>query len=235
MKQLAPLILLLGLTGCGLMPHREPPKTEFDLGPPSANTQRLVNSSAADVRVYDITAPPWIDHSSMYYRLAYRNAANPLPYAHSEWVMSPAALLTQRLRSSLSDSSDGAIRHVGTQHTAVVYSLHSELAEFEQVFDQPTRSHGVIRLRVTLEGEDTWAQRTFVVEKPAPTADASGGVSALTDCSDELAASVAEWLHAAGRGLRPARSGPDVGSDVQGMEKENVAPQPSLLGAHRRP
>ncbi|MBV8804197.1 MAG: membrane integrity-associated transporter subunit PqiC [Sinobacteraceae bacterium] len=173
------------------MPSRQPPRTEFDLGPPLAN--RPANSPAVDVRISDITAPSWIDHSSMYYRLAYRSAANPLPYAHSEWVMSPAALLTQRLRSSLSDSSDGTIREVGTR-VANVYTLRSELAEFEQVFDQPDRSHGVIRLRVTLEGEGVWAQRTFVVEKPAPSANATGGVSALTECSDELATSIAAWL-----------------------------------------
>jgi ABC-type uncharacterized transport system auxiliary subunit len=129
----------------------------------------------------------------MYYRLVYRNAANPLPYARSEWVMSPAALLTERLRSSLSDSSDGEIRQVGAR-TAGVYALRSELAEFEQVFDHPGQSHGVIRLQATLEGDGILTQRTFVIEKPAPSADAAGGVRALMACSDELAASIAEWL-----------------------------------------
>jgi cholesterol transport system auxiliary component len=193
MKRIAPVIVLLGLSGCGLLPSRESPKTDFDLGPPTTSTLRATSSSAADVRVYDITAPSWIDHSSMYYRLAYRNSANPLPYAHSEWVMSPAALLTQRLRSRLSDSSDGEIRQVGTR-SAGVYALRSELAEFEQVFEEPDRSHAVIRLRVTLQGEGISTQRTFVISKPAPSADAAGGVSALTECSDELAASIVEWL-----------------------------------------
>jgi len=62
------------------------------------------------------------------------------------------------------------------------------------VFDEPGRSHGVIRLRATLEGEGTWTQRTFVISKPAPSADAAGGVSALTECSDELASAIVEWL-----------------------------------------
>jgi ABC-type uncharacterized transport system auxiliary subunit len=195
MKPLAPLIVLLGLTGCGLIPHRELPKTDFDLGPPSTSTRQPASSARAraEIRVYDITAPSWIDNSSMYYRLVYRDAANPLPYAHSEWVMSPAALLTERLRSSLSDSSDGEIRQVGAR-TADVYGLRSELAEFEQVFDQPGRSHGVIRLRATLEGDGIRIQRTFVIEKPAPSADAAGGVRALMECSDELAASIAGWV-----------------------------------------
>ena len=53
-----------------------------------------------------------------------------------------------------------------------IYALRSELFEFEQVFDQPGRSRGVLRLRATLEGNGVWAQRTFAIEKPAPTADA---------------------------------------------------------------
>jgi ABC-type uncharacterized transport system auxiliary subunit len=71
--------------------------------------------------------------------------------------------------------------------------LHSELFEFEQVFDQPGRSRGVLRLRATLEGKGIWAQRTFVIEKPAPTADAAGGVTALSQCADELVALIGEW------------------------------------------
>jgi cholesterol transport system auxiliary component len=196
MKYLAPVIAFLSCTGCGLISSREPPRIDFDLGQPSSTAPKTDSFSGADLRIYDITAPPWIDHSSMYYRLAYRNAANPLPYARSEWVMSPAALLTQRLRSSLSDSREGQIRRVGTR-AAGVYALRSELAEFEQVFDQPGRSRGVIRLRVTLEGEGIWAQRTFLVDKPAPTADAGGGVIALTECADELASSIAQWVASA--------------------------------------
>jgi cholesterol transport system auxiliary component len=210
MKRIAPVIVLLGLAGCGLLPSREPPKTAFDLNPSLTNTIRSTRLSGIDVRVHDITSPAWIDRSSMYYRLAYRNSANPLPYAHSEWVMSPAALLTQRLRSRLSDTSDGEIRQVGSR-TAGVYTLRSELAEFEQVFDEPDRSRGVIRLRVTLEGSGLWTQRTLVVSKPAPSADAAGGVSALTECSDELAASIFDWLATLqSNTLMPksARSGP---------------------------
>jgi cholesterol transport system auxiliary component len=205
MKQLAPVIVLLGLTGCGLIPHREPAKTDFDLGPPSAHTRQPASFARAGVRVYEITAPAWIDNSSMYYRLVYREAANPLPYARSEWVMSPAALLTERLRASLSDSGDGEIRQVGAR-TAGVYALRAELAEFEQVFDQPGRSHGVIRLRATLEGEDIRIHRTFVIEKPARSADAAGGVRALMECSDELAASIAEWLATARSNTRALES-----------------------------
>jgi cholesterol transport system auxiliary component len=184
-------VLIAATAACSILPARAPPKSDFDFGPLEAN--RPSRNVALNVVLYDITAPAWMDNSSMYYRLAYRNAENPQPYAHSEWVMSPAALLTQRLRSRLaSEGTDGARRvqlHV-SRHAA----LHAELVEFEQLFDSPNRSRGVIHLRATYEDESVWAQRTFFVEKSAASADAKGGVGALIDCSEDLAVLLAEWV-----------------------------------------
>ena len=38
------------------------------------------------------------------------------------------------------------------------------------------------------------AQRTFEVERPAPTADASGGVRALAEATDAAADQIGSWL-----------------------------------------
>ena len=203
MRPLAAVILLLACSACSLG-AKDPPKADFDFGPlPAAGATRTSNYLEANIVVYEVTAPAWIDNSSMYYRLAYENAANPIPYAQSEWVMSPAALLTQRLRSSLSASGSGEMHRVGSDEPAV-YTLRSELFEFEQVFDQPGRSRGVLRLRATLESKGMWAQRTFVIEKPAPTADAAGGVRALSQCVDELTALISEWAVANRQNVREA-------------------------------
>jgi cholesterol transport system auxiliary component len=204
MRRLALLMVMFAASGCGLMPSREPAKTDFDFGPHGVAVQYGSKASPARIVVYDITAPAWMDHSSMYYRLAYRNAANPMTYARSEWVMSPAALLTQRLRSRLADSIDGAARRVSADTPESIYVLRSELIEFEQIFDQPDRSRGVLRLRATLEGGGVWAQRTFAIEKPAPTADAPGGVRALNECSEELASLIAGWVSEIQPGARKA-------------------------------
>jgi len=196
MRLLAAVIVLSASSGCSLMTSKEAPKADFDFGPVAATHVAYPATSAqVDIVVHEVTAPAWMDQSSMYYRLAYRNAANPMPYAQSQWVMSPAALLTERLRSSLNVSRTGEIQRVASEDPAI-YTLRSELFEFEQVFDQPDRSRGVLRLRATLEGGGVWTQRTFAIEKPAPTADAAGGVTALTQCADELAASINEWVAA---------------------------------------
>ena len=195
MRPLVAVTLLFACAGCSLMGSKEPPKTDFDFGPAAvAHAPDASQSTQAYIVVYDITAPAWMDHSPMYYRLAYQSVANPMPYARSQWVMPPAALLTERLRSRFAPSGAGEV-HTASDDPAP-YALHAELFEFEQVFDRPDRSRGVLRLRATLEGKGVWAQRTFAIEKPAPTADAAGGVSALTQCSDELAVLIVEWVAA---------------------------------------
>jgi cholesterol transport system auxiliary component len=185
------------------MTSKAPPKTEFDFGPEATAHSDSTSLSQVQLVVYDVSAPSWMEGTAMYYRLAYRNAAVPLPYGESEWVMSPAALLTERLRSSAAVRADGGARLVSV-HTAAVYTLHSELLQFEQIFDAPDRSHGVLRLRATLEGEGVWTQRTFTIDRPAPTPNAAGGVTALTECSDELARLLGEWVSANYSGLPPS-------------------------------
>jgi len=189
------VIVLLAVSGCSQMGSKDLPKADFDFGPlpVDSSARYMSNTSRLNILVYEVVGPAWLDSPSMYYRLAYQNAARPMPYAQSEWVMSPAALLTQRLRSGLSASSLGELRSVASDDVPV-YALRAELFEFEQVFDQPDRSRSVLRLRATLEGQGMWSQRTFRIEKPAPAPDAAGGVAALSQCADELAVLISQWV-----------------------------------------
>jgi len=188
-------VSVIALTGCHFLGTHDAAKTAFDFGMPETHASRHVPETLpANLIVANIVAPGWMDNSSMYYRLTYRNAANPLPYANSQWVMSPAALLTQRLRWTLGAGDEGASKSGGSTREA--YLLRGELIEFEQIFDQPDKSRGVLRLRATLEGQRDGrrTQRTFEIERPAPTPDAAGGVKALSLCADELSDSVTEWV-----------------------------------------
>jgi cholesterol transport system auxiliary component len=186
-------LCVMVLAACRFLGARDTAKTAFDFGPPPTRVSRPAPIMGANLVVGNITAPGWMDNSSMYYRFTYRNAANPMPYTASQWVMSPAALLTQRLRWTLGAGSEGDSKRTGSMREA--YLLRAELVEFEQVFDRPDHSRGVLRLRATLEatrgGRST--QRTFEIEEPAPSPDAAGGVSALGLCADELSDSISEW------------------------------------------
>jgi len=170
----------------------DPRKTAFDFGPLPASSIDPVRRDYLVV-VNEITAPAWMDNSSMYYRLMYQNAENPLPYRQSAWVSSPVALVTTRLRAQLSPEMVRTDRQTGADPVHP-YVLRGELLEFEQIFDLPGRSRGVLRLRANLGDGNTSAERTFTIEEPAPTPDARGGVAALTRCSDELAREIVEWL-----------------------------------------
>jgi len=43
-------------------------------------------------------------------------------------------------------------------------------------------------------GERLLGQRVFVVQRPAPSADAAGGVRALAEAADQAAGELAQWL-----------------------------------------
>jgi cholesterol transport system auxiliary component len=197
---------VIALTGCHLLGSHDGAKTAFDFGmPPASETQNGLKTWSANVVVTNIVVPGWMDNSTMYYRLTYRNAANPLPYANNQWVMSPAALLTQRLRWSVGANNEG--RGEGGLSAGEHYVLRSELIEFEQIFDRPNQSRGVLRLRATLEQQRSGsrAERTFTIEKPAPTSDAAGGVKALSLCATELSDAVTDWVAETLKTATPSR------------------------------
>ena len=77
--------------------------------------------------------------------------------------------------------------------------LRIDLEEFSQVFNSPTDSVGLLRLRATLveptaAGEQLLGQRIFTVQKPAASADAAGGTRALAEATEQAAQELAQWL-----------------------------------------
>ena len=86
--------------------------------------------------------------------------------------------------------------------------LHLELDEFSQLFETAERSSGLVRLRATLgqggQGSQRLvAQRSFIVQRPAASADAAGGVRALTEATDAVIAEIAQWLQQVEGAARP--------------------------------
>jgi len=73
------------------------------------------------------------------------------------------------------------------------------LEEFSQLFETPDKSSGLLRLRATVmqrstTAETLLAQRSFVMQHSAPSADASGGVRALTMATDQVIGDIEAWL-----------------------------------------
>jgi cholesterol transport system auxiliary component len=204
MKAALALAITLLVAACSsLAPEKPVRATLYDFGPGAAGVPAAGAPAQAPIVLEDIEASSALESSALLYRLGYADAHQLHPYAQARWSAPPARLVRQRLREQLGrdravlDPTESAslARVAGTLPRV----LHVELEEFSHVFDSPASSSGVLRLRATLMantpgGERLIAQRLIVQRKPAPTADASGGVRALTAATDAAAQEIAEWL-----------------------------------------
>ena len=196
---------LIMLGGCAL-PDKPVRSTMYDFGPgPLASQTSSDQAPLAPLAIDDITTPGGaLDNMAVHYRLAYLDVQQLRSYALARWSMPPAQLLRQRLREQLSqrravfNARDGLALN-RRQNPVLPLLLRLELQEFSQLFTAPDASAGLIRLRATLveetlAGEKLVAQRSVVVQRPAPSADAPGGVRALTAATDAAIEEIDQWL-----------------------------------------
>ena len=189
--------------------------TATSAAPPHATLPTLVLSEPQ--------ASPALEGTAVLYRLVYADAQQLKPYALARWSTPPAHLIGQRLRQVLSQQravvAPGELLQASPQRfvpfNAAANSspapiapapvappqpnLRLELEEFSQLFDTPNTSHALLRLRATLTqrspgSETLLAQHSFVVQRPAPSADAAGGVRALTAAADAVVLELETWL-----------------------------------------
>jgi cholesterol transport system auxiliary component len=113
--------------------------------------------------------------------------------------MPPAQLLRQRLRELLGQRRSVLAAGDALQPGTLVLRL--ELEEFSQLFDSTQSSHALLRVRATLGRSGsparTLAQTSFVLQRPAASVDAAGGVQALGQATDALAVQLDAWLQQA--------------------------------------
>ncbi|SFD69956.1 ABC-type transport auxiliary lipoprotein family protein [Paracidovorax konjaci] len=198
------------LAGCSALPAPPVRADVYDFGP------GLLATAPADRRapLPPIALPevavtgPVEGSTAVLYRLAYDDPRRLRPYGQARWSQPPAQLVQQALRDQLGlrrpvlMGDEGAMQLVeGGKPPAV---LRVEIEEFSQVFQSTTASTGVLRLRASLAdstqaGEKLVAQRVFIVQKPAPTADARGGTHAMSEAAAQAAQEVEAWLEQAGR------------------------------------
>ena len=196
----------VALTGCSALPDKPTRPSMYDFGPgaltaPPATPQAPLPSLAID----DISTPGGaIDNLAVLYRLGYTDVQQLRPYAQARWSKPAAQLVQQRLREQLAQRrtvfriGEGAALN-RSQNAVLPQQLRLELQEFSQLFSAPEASVGLIRLRATLleitpAGEKLLGQRLIVVQRPAASADAPGGVRALTAATDAAIEELDQWL-----------------------------------------
>lgn len=190
------------LAACSALPDKPVREALYDFGPLGTEAPSETPTGAPLV-LPDLEVGASLESPSLNYRLGYADAFQLRPYAYARWSAPPGQLVRQRLRDHLGrtrpvlDAAGGA--SLARRGGALPPVLRVELEEFSHLFDSPTQSRGVVRVRCTLlestpAGERLVAQRSFTVERPAPTADAAGGVRALTAATDAVAQDIGTWL-----------------------------------------
>ncbi len=187
-----PLFFLCALLcACNIAPRQaQTPPVRYDLGPVSTVTTTAPAAGSTSRNpvflALEVRLPSWLDSTAMHYRLLYEDQRQVHEYAFSRWAAAPSQLLAQRLQSRLGEAPPVS---------SAPCLLRIDIEEFGQSFDSAAASHGIIAARVSLldKKRQSLAQTRYHGEYPAVTADAQGGVVALTAVADDLAATLVRW------------------------------------------
>ena len=192
-------LIVLGLAACAPL-QPQPRAVVYDFGPGAiveAPSNRMAPLPALVLAEVESSAA--LDSTALPYRLGYSDAQQLRPYAQARWSMAPAQLVRQRLREQLGQRRAVLQAAQGLATNKPALTLHLELDEFSHWFETPERSSGLVRLRATIAQPDAgverlMAQRSFVMQRSASSADAAGGVRALTAATDALILEIEQWL-----------------------------------------
>lgn len=190
MRQLLALFSVLLLAGCVGSPPRQADIAAYDFG----NLAGAWPSPGFALAGVEVRATSWLDATAQLYRLNYADDLRRRSFAVSRWVAPPAELLERFLqRRIVYGQPDFAGRGC---------RLALTLDELEQRFSAEQASDMVLEVRARLlppNGDTLLSKRAFLIRKPAPTADARGGVAATREAVQALAAELALWLGEVGR------------------------------------
>ena len=187
MRRILIALLCLLMTGCFTAGKRggEQSLAIYDLGLFAEKSGEKL--PRAEPMAIEVRAPLWFDSMGIEYRLAYVDKARLREYARARWAGPPAQLIQLRLVQQL-----GFVPH-GQSRTRCV--LRVDISEFSQVFDAPEIS------RAMLQGRLQWldrsrariAEREISLTSDSPSADARGGVAALSGTVEQLTATIMNW------------------------------------------
>lgn len=192
-------ILLLLISGCSSITGTQAGKLypqRYTL--PASGAEALSSSPQWPIvlALAPVSAAGWLNSPGMVYRLAYDTQNRLATYSRSRWAGPPASMLGQTLKDTLADSGlFKAVTGAGNGTADIV--LRISLTDFEQVFPSRQHSVGVLDARATLRHSETdqvLAQHAFHYRVPAPSPDAAGGVQALGEANNQLAADMVGWL-----------------------------------------
>ena len=175
------LLVSISLSACTTPSVNE---SRYRLLPPAstANTR----SPALPALTVQIEQAAWLNGSAMHYQLSGSTPAL-LRYRDSLWADRPAALLHTQLRQRLADIP---------LRPGPAWTLRLNLEQFEQQFAADLSSQGVVRWHAELRDAhgQLRARRGLSASAPASSANAEGGVRALSQASAQLIDDTLAWV-----------------------------------------
>ena len=177
------VVLLAACMGGGRQTN---PVAYYDFGVP---TVRMPVPALRPNLSLEVVVPAWLDSGRLHYRLVYADPQRIFEYTVSRWAEPPGRLLGRTLRHRLG---------VGKTFPAQGASCRIlvEIGEFSQIFDTPALSRGLVLGTLTVydSSREILATGNLTISRPALTADAQGGVTALTEAANEFGEQLSRWL-----------------------------------------
>ncbi|MFZ6773366.1 ABC-type transport auxiliary lipoprotein family protein [Undibacterium sp. SXout7W] len=191
------LCAALMLSACSGNPTAQRQQYDFGLLPVhTVSAPAAASTSAAtsvQISLAEINAPAALDSTAMLYRLQYDNGQQLKPYALHRWSMTPAALLSQRLKAQMATSGIQVAQQGEAAQSWPL--LRIDLDEFSQVFSSASHSNAHIDLRASISKNNILiAQRRFQQQVSARSADAPGGAAAMQQATDQLIQELNIWI-----------------------------------------
>ena len=185
-RTLTAMICVFALGACGSVPRAAPGYSVHDFGPLGTAPAR---PPALPIRNTEVVSAPWLASTSMHYRLMYAQPTRRQVFVESRWAAQPGQLFELAVKRTLKAND--------STPTASGCRLRVELDEFAQVFASERESSGILEARVFLlapRSDQLVASRSFSIARPAPSANAAGGVAALREGVEQFNRELLGWL-----------------------------------------
>jgi cholesterol transport system auxiliary component len=189
--RLIAVLAAAGLLLSGCASQKGEPTTQFDFGPAMPPVTAAAPIGA--IVITDATGSSALENERMFYRLSYADALQARTYANSRWTANPLQMMTQRLKTRISQSGAKVLSETDASNGIPI--LRVDVDEFVHNFSGVAQSEGQVALRASVfQGHTLVDQRSFARTTQAASADAAGGARALAASTDAIAADIVAWL-----------------------------------------
>lgn len=137
---------------------------------------------------------PSLSSKSIYYL---REGGESGAYLYSRWSDMPAVLIQHSLTASIQEKGVFTSLLPQTSAAHVDWILESDLSAFYHRFPKNSQSEAFIDITYRLVDTSTklpLGTKRFIITVAAPTDDAKGGVTALTQATEDLCTQVTAWI-----------------------------------------